>query len=47
MGIETLGQVAHLVAPIDQHGQVAVFLLEVLMKLRLAGEEELGGALCD
>jgi len=45
-GIETLGQLAHLIAPIGQHGQEAVFLLEVAIKLRLAGVEELGGALC-
>jgi hypothetical protein len=46
MGIETLGQLAYLIASIGQHGQEAVFLLEVLIKLRLAGVEELGGALC-
>ncbi len=46
MGIETLGQLAHLVAPIGQHGQEAIVLLEVLVKLRLAGVEELGRALC-
>ena len=45
-GIETLGQVAHLITPIGQHGKEAVFLLEVSVKLRLAGVDELGGTLC-
>jgi hypothetical protein len=46
MRIETLGQLAHLIAPISQYGQEAVFLLEVLVEPRLAGVEELGGSLC-
>jgi hypothetical protein len=39
-------QLTHLVAPFGQHGQEAVFLLEVLVEMQLAGLEELGGAFC-
>jgi len=39
-------KLTHLVASIGQHGQEAVFLLEVSIEMRLAGVEELGGALC-
>jgi hypothetical protein len=38
-------QLTHLIAPIGQHGQKAVFLLEVSVKLQLAGVEEIGVAL--
>ncbi len=46
MRIETLGQLAHWIALYGLHGQEAVSFIEVLVKLRLASVEELGGALC-